>query len=199
MISNILINPLKAWWQLHSSHITKSLITAILVIGCSLLITTPALANIDDDKYDGNVFVLYAGNGSLVPARISLADSLKTKKPSYIVFYIDDSSDCKKYSGVMSQMQAYYGKAASFIPVTPDSLEIGRKYLSTEEGYYYKGVVPQTVIIDGEGKVRLDESGQVPFEKIDDTFREVFNLLPRTESVALKRRSFNEYNSELTK
>jgi hypothetical protein len=199
MMSNILIKSLKAWWQLHSSHVAKSLITAILVIACSLLLTTPALANIDDDKYDGNVFVLYAGNGSLVPARISLADSLKTKKPSYIVFYIDDSKDCKQYSGVMSQMQAYYGKAASFIPVTPDSLEIGRKYLSTEEGYYYKGVVPQTVIIDGEGKVRLDESGQVPFEKIDDTFREVFNLLPRTESVALKRRSFNEYNSELTK
>jgi hypothetical protein len=195
----MLINPLKAWWQLHHSHVAKSLITTILVIICSLLLTNPALANIDDDKYDGNVFVLYAGNGSLVPARISLADSLKTKKPSYIVFYIDDSRDCKQYSGVMSQMQAYYGKAASFIPVTPDSLELGRKYLPTEEGYYYKGVVPQTVIIDGEGKVRLDEIGQVSFEKIDDTFREVFNLLPRTESVALKRRSFNEYNSELTK
>ncbi len=199
MMLKILINPIKAWWQLHYSHVTKSLITAILVIGCSLLLTTPAWANIDDDKYDGNVFVLYAGNGSLVPARISLADSLKTKKPSYIVFYIDDSSDCKQYSGVMSQMQAYYGKAASFIPVTPDSLELDRKYNNTEEGYYYKGVVPQTVIIDGEGKVRLDEIGQVSFEKIDDTFREVFNLLPRTESVALKRRSFNEYNSELTK
>ncbi len=199
MMSKILINPLKAWWKLHHSHVTKSLITAILVLTCSLLLTTPAWANIDDDKYDGNVFVLYAGNGSLVPARISLADSLKAKKPSYIVFYIDDSRDCKAYSGVMSQMQAYYGKAASFIPVTPDSLELGRKYSNTEEGYYYKGVVPQTVIIDGEGKVRLDESGQVPFEKIDDTFREVFNLLPRTESVALRRRSFNEYNSELTK
>ncbi len=198
-MSKILINSLKTWWQLHSSHVAKSLITAILVIGCSLLLTTPALANIDDDKYDGNVFVLYAGNGSLVPARISLVDSLKTKKPSFIVFYIDDSRDCKQYSGVMSQMQAYYGKAASFIPVTPDSLETGRKYLPTEEGYYYKGVVPQTVIIDGEGKVRLDEIGQVSFEKIDDTFRQVFNLLPRTESVTLKRRSFNEYNSELTK
>jgi hypothetical protein len=199
MMLKILINPIKAWWQLYLSHVKKSLITTILVISFSLLLTTPAWANIDDDKYDGNVFVLYAGNGSLVPARISLADSLKTKKPSYIVFYIDDSSDCKQYSGVMSQMQAYYGKAASFIPVTPDSLELDRKYNNTEEGYYYKGVVPQTVIIDGEGKVRLDEIGQVSFEKIDDTFREVFNLLPRTESVALKRRSFNEYNSELTK
>jgi hypothetical protein len=198
MMAKVLINLLKSWDKFRS-RVVRLLITAMLVVGCSLLLTTSALANVDDDKYDGNVFVLYAGNGSLVPPRISLADSLKTKKPSYIVFYIDDSRDCKAYSGVMSQMQAYYGKAASFIPVTPDSLDLDRKYLNTEEGYYYKGVVPQTVIIDGEGKVRLDESGQVPFEKIDDTFREVFNLLPRTESVTLRRRSFNEYNSELTK
>lgn len=197
-MSKVLVDSLKFCGELRV-HIARFLVFAILVVGCSLVLTTPAWANIDDDKYDGNVFVLYAGNGSLVPPRISLADSLKAKKPSYLVFYIDDSRDCKAYSGVMSQMQAYYGKAASFIPVTPDSLDLDRKYLNTEEGYYYKGVVPQTVIIDGEGKVRLDESGQVPFEKIDDTFREVFNLLPRTESVTLRRRSFNEYNSELTK
>ena len=190
-MSKISVNYFKSLW--------RSIVATLLICVYSCLLAHPALAGIEDDRYDGNVFVLYAGNGSLVPARISLAESLKTKKPSYIVFYIDDSSDCKQYSGVMSQMQAYYGKAASFIPVTPDSLETGRKYLNTEEGYYYKGVVPQTVIIDGEGKVRLDEIGQVSFEKIDDTFREVFNLLPRTESVALKRRSFNEYNSELTK
>ena len=39
---------------------------------------------------------------------------------------------------------------------------------------------------------------QVPYEKIDDKLREVFDLLPRTDSVQLKRRSFNELNSELT-
>ena len=187
----ILSNYLKSCW--------KSLITTILIIGCLASFTQPAFAGIDDDRYDGNVFVLYAGNGSLVPARVSLADSLKAKKPAFLVFYIDDSSDCKKYAGVISQMQAYYGKAASFIPVTVDSLSLDQKYPNTEPGYYYKGTVPQMVIIDKEGKVRLDEAGQVPFEKLDDTFREVFNLLPRAESVALKQRSFNEYNSELAK
>jgi hypothetical protein len=177
----------------------RSLGLAVSIFVFSCLLTYPALAGINDDKYDGNVFVLYAGNGSLVPARISLADSLKVKKPALMVFYVDDSSDCKKYSTVISQLQAYYGKAASFIPVTVDSLELNGKYPNTDPGYYYKGAVPQTVIIDKDGKVRLDEIGQLSFEKIDDTLRQVFDLLPRKESVELKRRSFNEFNSELSK
>ncbi len=177
----------------------RSLTTAILIFACSLLLAHPALAGIEDDKYDGNVFVLYAGNGSLVPAKTSLADSLKAKKPALVVFYIDDSSDCKKYSSTISQLQAPYGKAASIIPVTVDSLDLNREYANTEPGYYYQGVVPQTLVIDKDGKVRLNETGQISFEKIDDTFREVFNLLPRTESVDLKQRSFNEFNSERSK
>lgn len=177
----------------------RSIVTIALVFTCYLCLSQPVLAGIEDDKYDGNVFVLYAGNGSLVPPRTSLAEALRLKKPAIIVFYIDDSSDCKKYSSTISQIQAPYGKAASIIPVTVDSLDLDRKYTNTEPGYYYNGTVPQTVIIDKDGKVRLNETGQLSFEKIDDTFREVFDLLPRTESVELKRRSFNEFNSERAK
>lgn len=190
-MSKLSLNWLRSAW--------RSLLTICIIFACSLFLSIPALAGINDDKYDGNVFVLYAGNGSLVPPRTSLVDSLKIKKPALIVFYVDDSSDCKKYSTVVSQLQAPYGKAASLIPVTVDSLDLERKYSPTEPGYYYKGKVPQTVILDKEGKVRLDEVGQVAYEKIDDTFREVFDLLPRTESQELKRRSFNEFNSELSK
>ncbi len=57
--------------------------------------------------------------------------------------------------------------------------------------------MPQTVIFDAEGQVVLDEVGQVAYEAIDDRLRELFDLLPREESVALRRRSFNEVNTEL--
>ncbi|HEY9600054.1 MAG TPA: thioredoxin family protein, partial [Allocoleopsis sp.] len=79
-----------------------------------------------------------------------------------------------------------------------DSLPVKSKYEPTEPGYYYKGLVPQTVLIDQKGKVVLNETGQLAYERIDDAFRQVFDLLPRSESVELKRRTLNEINTELT-
>lgn len=182
-----------------SKFLSRFLTIVITICLCLCSIALPAQAGIEDDKYDGNIFVLYAGNGSLVPPKVSLAESLKINKPALVTFYIDDSSDCKKYSTVISQLQGYYGKAATFIPITADSLALNGKYSNTEAGYYYSGKVPQTVVLDKNGKVRLNETGILSFEKVDDTMREVFDLLPRKDSVELKRRSFNEFNSELTK
>ncbi len=164
-----------------------------------LLAGTPsALAGLNDDKFDGNIFVLYAGNGSLVPPPMTLAQSLKREKPALMVFYTDDSSDCKQYALTISQLQAPYGRAASFIPVNIDSLPLKSTYSKAEPGYYYEGLVPQTVLIDQKGKVVLNETGRLAYERIDDTFREVFDLLPRSESIELKRRKVNEFNTELT-
>ncbi len=159
----------------------------------------PALAGLKDDHFDGNIFVLYGGNGSLVPPKVKLAASLASENPTLLVFYVDDSSDCKQYAPVVSQLQAFYGRAADIIPVNVDTIVPKSSYAPTEPGYYYKGVVPQVLVFNQSGKVVLNKKGQVPFEQVDDTFREVFNLLPRSESVELKRRSVNEFNTELTK
>lgn len=168
-------------------------ITAIALLGYG----TPALANIDDDRYDGNIFVVYAGNGSLMPPRLRLGESLQREMPAILVFYVDDSSDCKQFSFVVSRIQEFYGRAASIIPVRVDALQAKSNYTPKEPGYYYGGVVPQTVILDKQGKKFDEFKGQVPYEAIDDKLRELFDLLPRSESKTLKRRSFNEYNSEL--
>ncbi len=158
----------------------------------------PAWAGVDDDRFDGNIFALYAGNGALVPPRTTLADSIQRHKPALLVFFVDDSKDCKQFSPVVSQLQGFYGKAVDFIPINVDAIPAKSSYSPTEPGYYYAGVVPQTVVINQEGKVVLNAKGKVPFEAVDDVFREVFNLLPRSESVPLRRRMFNEFNSELT-
>ena len=57
--------------------------------------------------------------------------------------------------------------------------------------------MPQTVVFDAQGNVVLNEVGQISYEMVDDKLRELFDLLPRDESLELKRRSFNEVNSEL--
>jgi thiol-disulfide isomerase/thioredoxin len=172
----------------------------LLLLVCLLLLSIkPAFAGIDDDNYDGNMFVVYAGNGSLVPARETLAQTLEEHKPTMLAFYVDDSSDCKKYAIVISQVQEFYGRAAEIIPVDVDTIPPKQKYEPNEPGYYYSGAVPQVVVFNQSGQVVLNKKGQVPFEEIDDRFREVFDLLPRSASVQLKRRSFNEFSSELAK
>jgi hypothetical protein len=113
------------------------------------------------------------------------------------VFYIDDSQDCKQYSSVISRLSSPYGRVSDFIPISVDSIPPKVSYEPTEPGYYYKGFVPQTVLFDQSGKVVLDAKGSIPYEQVDDAFRKVFDLLPRSESVPLKRRQLNEVSTEI--
>ena len=170
------------------------------MLGCLFLLgMPPALANLNDDRFDGNIFVLYGGNSGLVPPKVKLAASLQSDKPTLLVFYVDDSSDCKQYTPVVSRLQAFYGRAADFMITNVDTIPPKLTYTPIETGYYYEGVVPQVIVFNKSGEVVLNKKGQVPFEQVDDTFREVFNLLPRSESVELKLRAVNEFNTELTK
>jgi hypothetical protein len=169
----------------------------MVVIAVWFLGASPVLAGLMDDHYDGNIFPLYAGNGSLVPPRVTLAESFQRDKPTLLVLYVNDSQDCKVYSTVLSQLDAYYGRVADFIFVNFDSIAPKAQYAPDEPGYYFQGFLPQTVVFDAAGKVLLNQAGVLPFEQIDDVFRETFDLLPRSESVELRRRAVNEVNVEL--
>ncbi|MGC8712601.1 MAG: thylakoid membrane photosystem I accumulation factor [Leptodesmis sp.] len=175
-------------------------LSVLLVLGTvTVAQVQPALASLQDDHYDGEIFALYAGNGSLIPPKVTLEQGFQRKRPVLLVFYVDDSQDCKQYSIVLSQLQAFYVRAADIIPIRADSIPPKSKYAPTEPGYYYKGLVPQTILFDETGKIVLNETGVLSFEQVDDKFREVFDLLPRSESAELKRRPLNEINTELVK
>jgi hypothetical protein len=181
--------------RLGRSVVMACLLLTIVNVGFG----TSAWAGIQDDRYDGNIFALYAGNGSLVPPKVTLAKSLSSERPTLLTFYIDDSQDCKQFSAIISQIQAYYGRVLDFIPVNVDSIPVKASYDPTEPGYYYKGKVPQTLVFDISGKQVLDVVGKGAFEPFDDVLRNVFDLLPRSESPELKRRSINEVNADLVK
>lgn len=182
------------------THLSRALglACAALVLWLSLGGQPFALAGLTDDNYDGNIFALYAGNGSLVPPKVSLEQSLRYGKPAIVVIYVDDSSDCKKFASVVSQLQAPYGRVTNFVPIMADSIPIKDSYEPNEPGYYFKNAVPQTLVFNAQGELVFNEVGIVPYEAIDDVMREVFDLLPRTESEELRRRRpINEVNSEL--
>jgi len=153
----------------------------------------------NDDRFDGNIFALYAGNGSLVPPRSRLKDSLRNHRVAIILFYLDDSRDSKAFAPSYSQLQAWYGRAADLIPISVDSFLPDTPYDIDQEAYYYRGQIPQVVILNQQGEKIFDEVGQIPYEAMDDVLRNAFDLVPRSESEKLlKRRSFNEFSSELT-
>lgn len=169
----------------------------LILSGLTWVYATPAIAGLTDDRYDGDIFALYASNGSLVPPRYTLKQAFERQRPILLVFYVDDSSDCKQYSSVVSRLQEFYGRAADFLAVRVDSLDAIAQLTPIDEEFYYKGVVPQTVLFDAKGKPVLNEAGTLAFERVDDELREVFDLLPRSQSVELKRRPLNEINTEL--
>lgn len=159
--------------------------------------TLGAIASLTDDRYDGNIFALYAGNGSLVPPKTTLAEAFRRQRPALLVFYLDDSRDSKQHSSVISQLQAFYGRAADFIPVSVDSVLPQRSYGPEEPEYYYRGFVPQVVLFDQSGEIVLDETAQVSFEHIDDQFRALFSLVPRDSSEERVPKAVNEINTEM--
>ncbi|MHC5743646.1 MAG: thylakoid membrane photosystem I accumulation factor [Nostoc sp.] len=171
----------------------------LLLVSLFIISMQPASAGLNNDLYDGNIFVVYAGNGSLVPPRQTLAQTLAEHKPVFLAFYLDDSSDSKRYAISISRVQEFYGRVAEIMPINVDTIPPKETYDPTEPGYYFAGSVPQVVVLNKSGEVVLNKKGQVAFEDIDDQFRKIFDLLPRTETAQLKRRAFNEFSSELAK
>jgi hypothetical protein len=154
-----------------------SCLSLVALLGIAFTDVQPVQAKLTDDSYDGNIFALYGGNGSIVPPKISLAQSLEKGRASMLVFYVDDSADCKKFSPILNLAQGFYGKTVSLIAVSVDSLDLQKKkYAPNEEAYYYKGTVPQTVLISGDGKVSFDREGPFGFEELDSAIRDLLGL-----------------------
>lgn len=170
----------------------------LLAVGLGLMaLASPAWAGLNDDRYDGNIFALYAGNGSLVPPRFTLPQALQQDRPALMVIYVDDNSDCKQFVSAISQLQGPYGWAMNILPIMADSIPVQDSYAPNEPGYYFDNAVPKTVIFDAEGQVVYNHTGSASYQDLDDVLREVFDLLPRSESEELRRRSINEVNTEL--
>ena len=148
----------------------------------------------DTNSFDGNIFPIYAGNGSLVPPQSSLKNSLNQQRCSVLIFYLDDNSNSKLYAPVVSGIDLVWGKAIDIIPIATDEIQSKQKYDSNEEGYYWNGKVPQTVVINGSGEVVLDEYGQTDLKLINKAIASATGI--KEPEVNIEIKTFNEYNSE---
>ena len=158
---------------------------------------SPTFSARDTNSYDGNIYPIYAGNGSLVPPSTTLEEALKNKRTTVLVFYLDDSAASKEFAPVVSGIKLLWSSSIDLIPLTTDELQNQSKDDPSKPAFFWNGSIPQVVVIDGNGNVLLDETGQVSIESINSAISKGTGLNPPEFTISIK--SFNEYNSEPSK
>ncbi|MAR07498.1 MAG: thioredoxin [Cyanobium sp. NAT70] len=186
---------MKVWQSSAMAFLAQVLVCCSLAL---LLLVSPAFATRDTNSYDGNIYALYAGNGSLVPPASTLAESLDAGRTAVMVFYLDDSADCKRFAPVVSELQRIWARSIDLMPLTIDPL-LGRSANgASDPATYWNGRIPQVVVIGPDGRVLLDQDGQVPLDKINAVVSEATGFPAPDDRAINPGGNFNEVNIEVT-
>ena len=158
----------------------------------------PANASRDNDNYDGNIFSIYAGNGSIVPPKTPLKESIKNKRVSVLFFYLDDSSDSKALAPVIAGLDLIWRENIDIIALTIDDLQNEEKSEDPDQpNYYWNGLIPQTIVLDSNGEVQFDNNGEVDFGDLNNLLGELTGIKTNDNS-SFTVEAFNEYNSTIS-
>ena len=154
----------------------------------------PANASRETNSYDGNIFPIYAGNGSIVPPQTTIEESLKNGRVSVLFFYLDDSSDSKAMAPIISGLDLIWRNNIDIIALTTDELQDKEKSdLRNEPNYYWNGLIPQTIILNSDGEVKYDKNGMINIDELNKVIGELKGI--DIEDTTFSVESFNEYNS----
>ena len=181
-----------------AAAVLRPLLVLLLTLGLQLgLAAAPAHAALTTNSYDGNIYALYAGNGSLVPPRSSLEQALAAHRPAVVIYYLDDDAASKQFSPVVSELQRLWGNQIELIPLTTDSLQNRPDGGPSDPAHYWKGLLPQVVVFSASGEVLFDASGPVPLLAINEAISEATGIALPAELAGGNLRSFNELNAEV--
>ena len=162
----------------------------------ALIFLSPYRANAsrDTNSYDGNIFPIYAGNGSIVPPQTTLQESLKNHRVAVLFFYLDDSSDSKAMAPVISGLDLIWRNNIDIIALTTDELQDKEKSdFPNEPNHYWNGLIPQTIIVNSDGEVKYDQNGTINIDELNEVICELKVIDINDTEFSVE--SFNEYNS----
>jgi hypothetical protein len=172
----------------------SALLMSLLVL---VLPVQPAVAALTSNSYDGNIYALYAGNGSLVPPRSSLEKALADHRPTVVVYYLDDDAASKQFAPVVSELQRLWGNQIELIPLSTDPLQNRPDRGSSDPAHYWRGQLPQVVVFNRDGEVLLDASGSVSLSRINSAVSQATGIDLPEGLAAGDLRSINELNAEV--
>ncbi len=177
--------------------LTQALGQILVLIVIFKLAVYPAQASLTSNSYDGNIYALYAGNGSLVPPRSSLAQAMADGRPAVVVYYLDDDAASKQFAAVVSELQRLWNRNIELIPLVTDPLQNRADTGPSDPAHYWRGVVPQVVVFDSQGKVIFDEQGAVSVDAINASLSLATGIALPEGGTRSSTESFNELNSEV--
>ena len=164
-----------------------------------ILFLSPYTANAarETDSYDGNIFPIYAGNGAIVPPQTTLQESLRNNRTSVLFFYLDDSSDSKSMAPIISGLDLIWRNNIDIIALTTDELQNEKETANTDKPrFYWNGLIPQTIVLDGTGEIKFDSNGIVNIDDLNKVIGEIEGIEINNSSFSLE--TFNEYNSVIS-
>ncbi len=168
----------------------------LLVLLFFLFTSLPVKAIRDTDSYDGNIFPIYAGNGSIVPAQTTLKESLEKHRVAILFFYLDDSAASKALAPIISGLDLIWKESLDIIALTTDEIQGNETTDNSEPAYYWNGLIPQTIVIDEDGNVQFDKNGKINIDEINKVISDIKNL--EYDELSFGVESFNEYNSRIS-
>ena len=168
----------------------------LLVFLFFLFTSLPVKAIRETDSYDGNIFPIYAGNGSIVPAQTTLKEAFEKHRVSILFFYLDDSAASKALAPVISGLDLIWKDSLDIIALTTDEIQGKVTSDKREPAHYWNGRIPQTLVLDGEGNVQFDKNGTINIDEINKVISSIKKLDYDDTSFGVE--SFNEYNSRIS-
>ena len=121
---------------------------------------------------------------------------MENNRISVLFFYLDDSGDSKKMAPIISGIDLIWKNNIDIIALTTDELQNKNFVAPNEEGYYWNGYIPQTVILDENGKIKFDKNGLIDIDEVNKIISDLKGI-DFENTFSLK--SFNEYNSIISK
>ena len=132
-----------------------------------------------------------------MPPRSSLAQAMADQRPAVVIYYLDDDAASKQFAAVVSELQRLWNRNIELIPLVTDPLQNRADTGPSDPARYWRGVVPQVVVFDSQGKVIFDEQGAVSVDAINASVSLATGIALPEGGTRSSTESFNELNSEV--
>lgn len=185
--------------QLWRRSLASLIALAGLLLGLGLLTPAPSQASLTNNAYDGNIYALYAGNGSLVPPRSTLEQALAEQRPAVVVYYLDDDAASKQFAPVVSELQRLWGNSIELIPLVTDPLQNRPLGGPADPARYWHGHTPEVVVFGGDGQVLFAGEGSADLDAINDAISVATGITIPEEFRRSATVSINELNAEVVR